>query len=44
VKQYAEKQDSVLVVYNDYVLDVTTFAQHHPGGAVLLKNNNGKNI
>lgn len=44
VKDYAQAQDSVLVVYKDYVLDVTTFAKHHPGGAVLLKNNNAKDI
>ncbi len=29
---------------NDKILDVTTFASHHPGGSVFLRNNQLKNI
>ncbi len=31
-------------MYDDYVLDVTTFAHHHPGGAGLIINYKSKNI
>jgi cytochrome b involved in lipid metabolism len=44
VKSYAEKTNKILLVQDDYVLDVTTFAPHHPGGSSFLKNSNLKNI
>lgn len=36
MSEYANKNNSVLVVYDDYVLDVTSFANHHPGGSGLI--------
>lgn len=44
IYDYAVKNNKVLVIYNDYVLDVTTFAQHHPGGAGLILNYKNKDI
>lgn len=38
VSDYAAKNNKVLVVFNDRVLDATSFAQHHPGGAGLIRN------
>ena len=32
------------MVYNDYVLDATTFAHHHPGGAGLILNYQTKDV
>jgi cytochrome b involved in lipid metabolism len=31
VQKYANNTNKVLVINNDEVLDVTTFAKHHPG-------------
>lgn len=31
-------------MYDDYVLDATTFAQHHPGGAGLILNYQNKDV
>jgi cytochrome b involved in lipid metabolism len=33
-----------LLVLDDYILDVSTFASHHPGGGVLLRNLNLKSV
>ena len=44
VEDYAAQSNRVLVLYDDYVLDATTFAQHHPGGAGLILNYSSKDI
>lgn len=44
IEEYAAKSNRVLVVFEDYVLDATTFAQHHPGGAGLILNYRSKDI
>lgn len=44
VKIYAEANDRVLLVHNDLILDVTTFHAHHPGGGILLRNHQNKDI
>lgn len=44
IEEYAAKTNRVLVVFDDYVLDATTFAQHHPGGAGLILNYRSKDI
>lgn len=33
-----------MLVLDDYILDVTTFASHHPGGGAMLSKSNLKNI
>jgi len=38
------ENNKILVVQDDYVLDVTTFAPHHPGGSSFLSFKNFKNI
>jgi hypothetical protein len=40
VRAYSEEMEKTLVILDDYVLDVSTFQCHHPGGAVLLRNKN----
>ena len=32
--------NKTLLLYDDYILDVTSFNPHHPGGGLLLRNNN----
>lgn len=44
VETYAAKNEKTLMILDDYVLDVTSFAEHHPGGGVLLRNSNLKTI
>lgn len=44
VEDYSKKTGKTLVVFDDYVLDVSTFQSHHPGGGVLLQNKNLKNV
>jgi len=44
VTAYSNKYGKTLLVLDDYILDTTSFAEHHPGGAVLLHKNNLKNI
>lgn len=44
VNDFAVKEEKVLVVLSDTVLDVTTFSHYHPGGAGLISNYSGKNI
>lgn len=36
VERFAEKNNKVLVLNGDEVLDVTTFAKHHPGRTTKL--------
>ena len=44
MEDYASKNERLLVVYDTYVLDVTTFVKHHPGGASLITNHSNRNI
>ena len=44
VKSYADSTKKTLLILEDYVLDVTSFAVHHPGGAMLLRNNQLKEV
>ena len=44
VEEYAGKNNRVLVVFDNYVLDATSFAKHHPGGAGLILNYSSKDI
>lgn len=44
VIDYATEHNKVLVVFDDYILDATTFSKHHPGGAGLILNNKSKDI
>ena len=44
LQNYAEENNKVLVVFDTYVLDATTFATHHPGGAGLILNYKSKDI
>lgn len=41
---YAYKNNAVLMVFDGYVLDATSFAKHHPGGAGLILNYSSKDI
>jgi cytochrome b involved in lipid metabolism len=38
VENFAKTNKKVLVIKEHQVLDVTTFASHHPGGAGLILN------
>ena len=44
IEEYAAKQNKILVVHDTYVLDATSFAKHHPGGAGLIMNYKSKDI
>lgn len=44
IQDYAAENNKILLVYDDYVLDATTFAHHHPGGAGLILNYQSKDI
>ena len=44
MQSYAQNKDRDLLILEDCVLDVTTFAQHHPGGGALLRNRKGQDI
>lgn len=44
VVRYSSDHDKTLVIMNDYILDATTFMEHHPGGSVLVKNYKNKSI
>jgi cytochrome b involved in lipid metabolism len=44
VEAYSQKTEKTLLVLDDYILDVTSFSSHHPGGGVMLRNNNLKNV
>lgn len=44
IESYAAKTNRVLVVLDDYVLDATTFVNHHPGGSGLILNYRSKDI
>ncbi len=44
IEEYAKKNQKVLVVFDNYVLDATTFAAHHPGGSGLILNYRSKDI
>lgn len=44
VSAYSKANEKTLVVLDDYILDVSTFQCHHPGGGVLLKNKNLQTI
>lgn len=44
IEEYAEKNNKVLVVFDSYVLDATSFAKHHPGGSGLILNYRSKDI
>ena len=44
IQDFAAQNNKVLLVYDDYVLDATTFAQHHPGGAGLILNYQSKDV
>lgn len=44
VADYADKNGRVLVVLDEYVLDATSFAEHHPGGGSLIHNYRSKKI
>ena len=44
VVKYSEENDKTLVIMNDYVLDATTFMEHHPGGSVLIRNYKNKSV
>lgn len=44
VSAYSKASEKTLVVLDDYILDVSTFQCHHPGGGVLLKNKNLQTI
>ena len=44
VRDYAGENNKVLVVFDSYVLDATSFAKHHPGGAGLILNYQAKDI
>ncbi len=44
IEDYAAENNKILLVYDDYVLDATTFAHHHPGGAGLILNYQSKDI
>lgn len=40
VQAYAQQHEKTLLILDDYILDATSFASHHPGGAALLYNKN----
>jgi cytochrome b involved in lipid metabolism len=40
VTSYANTNNRTLLILDDQVLDVTTFAPHHPGGKALLHTRN----
>ena len=44
ITTYANSHRKTLVIFDDYVLDVSTFQCHHPGGGLLLKNKNLKSV
>ena len=44
VVKYSSDNDKTLVIMNDYILDATTFMEHHPGGSVLVKSYKNKSI
>jgi cytochrome b involved in lipid metabolism len=44
VEQYADSTNKNLLILDDYILDVTSFAPHHPGGALLVRQSNLKNV
>lgn len=44
MERYAQDNSKLLVVYDTYVLDVTSFVEHHPGGASLISNLSSKDI
>lgn len=44
MEEYADKNNAVLLVFDGYVLDATTFAKHHPGGTGLILNYSSKDI
>ena len=44
VEKYSKEKEKTLLILDDYVLDVSTFQCHHPGGAVLLRNKNLKKV
>lgn len=44
VKAYAEEKGKTLLILSDYVLDVSTFQCHHPGGGAFLSRKNLQSI
>ena len=40
VNAYAKDSGKTLLILDDYILDVSTFQCHHPGGGAFLKNKN----
>lgn len=44
LRDFAKNSERDLLVLEDRVIDVTTFAPHHPGGAVLLRNFKGEDV
>ena len=44
VRDYAKRSDRDLLLLDDTLLDVTTFAPHHPGGSLLLRSRRGQDI
>ena len=44
VKSYAEQEGKVLVLHDHKILDCTSFLSHHPGGGLLIKNHELKDI
>ena len=44
VKEYASTTNKTLLILEENILDVTSFAVHHPGGALLLQNNSLKDV
>lgn len=44
MKEYASKNNAILMIFDGYVLDATSFAAHHPGGAGLVLNYQTKDI
>jgi cytochrome b involved in lipid metabolism len=44
MQEYAQKHNALLLVFDGYVLDASTFAKHHPGGIGLILNYSSKDI
>lgn len=44
MEEYAYKNNAVLMIFDGYVLDATSFSKHHPGGAGLILNYSSKDI
>lgn len=44
IEEFANAKNRMLVVYDSYVLDVTEFATHHPGGAHLISRFSSKDL